>query len=639
VIRIALSARRGALVLLAAVPFAACAARTGSVPPAPDAAQRNVAYDVHEATIATLQADMAAGRVTAVALVDAYLARIAAYDRHGPALNSMLWLNPGARADAAALDAERRAGVLRGPLHGVPVILKDNFEVAGVPTTAGSLALATYVPAHDAAQVRLLRAAGAVILGKSNMQELASGITGISSLGGQTRNPYDPQRNPGGSSSGSGAAVAASFAALAWGSDTCGSIRIPAAVHNLFGLRPTKGLSSIAGIIPLALTQDVAGPLARTVTDLAFGLDATAGPDAADAATRIMDGRPPQRFVAALDTGALRGTRIGVLTTLFGEQPEDQEVAGIVRSAADALRARGADVVDVEIAGLDSLLRGTSVIDYEFAPQLADHLARTPGAPVRSVDDILERGLHHAALDGPLRRRAAAGTRDSPAYHAALARRDTLRAAVLRALDEQRLDAVIYPTLRRKPEVIGEPQRGSTCLLSAATGFPALAVPAGFTRDGLPVGFDLLGRTLDDARLLGFAYAYEQAVQPRRPPPFTPPLVHGRAPAPIAFEVALERAHAQFEYDAVRGTLAYRVDVRGVEPTALHAVTLDFAGTDRAGPVRHRLGGPGETSAAGTLRLDGADRADLLAGRLALAVHTAGGVTRAALGVPAVRGP
>ena len=231
----------------------------GALPALPVTLQQGV--EVFEASIPDLQQAMADGRVTAVQLVDAYLARIGAYDQGGPALNSMIRLNPNARAEAAALDQERALRGARGPLHGIPVIMKDNYDVADLPTSGGSIALAGMIPPDDAFQVGKLREAGAVIIGKSNMHELAYGITTISSVGGQTRNPYDPSRNPGGSSGGTGAAVAASFAAIGWGSDTCGSIRIPASHHNLFGLRPTKGLSSIDGIIPLSHTQDVGGPL------------------------------------------------------------------------------------------------------------------------------------------------------------------------------------------------------------------------------------------------------------------------------------------------------------------------------------------------------------------------------------------
>jgi Asp-tRNA(Asn)/Glu-tRNA(Gln) amidotransferase A subunit family amidase len=246
---------------------------------------------VVEATITDLQRGMSDGRFTSLDLTRAYLARIAAYDQKGPALNTMVRVNPAAEREAAAMDAERKAGKVRGVLHGIPIILKDNYNTADMPTTGSTLALATFVPREDAFIVRRLREAGAIILGKSNLHELAAGITSVSSLGGQTRNPYDPRRCPGGSSGGTGAAIAASFAVVGWGSDTCGSIRIPAAFGSLFGLRPSSGLVSRNGVIPLSHTQDVIGPLARTMTDLAIALDLTVGQDPADAATNVLSGR------------------------------------------------------------------------------------------------------------------------------------------------------------------------------------------------------------------------------------------------------------------------------------------------------------------------------------------------------------
>ncbi|MGE5731872.1 MAG: amidase family protein, partial [Gemmatimonas sp.] len=421
---------------------------------------------VFEASITELQSAMKAGRVRSVDLVDAYLARINAYDHAGPALNALIRLNPSARGDAAALDAERAAGKVRGPLHGIPIILKDNYGTRDLITSAGTIALAGMRTPDDAFQVRRLREAGAVILGKSNMHELASGITTISSIGGQTCNPYDPDRNPGGSSGGSGAAVAASFSAVAWGSDTCGSIRIPSAVHNLFGLRPTKGLTSIAGIVPLSHTQDVAGPLARTVMDLAIALDATVGPDSADAATRILDNQPVPRFVSALDTTSLRGARIGVFTEYFGTEADDQEVTRIVRAALDKMKARGATVVDVTIPGLDSVASRASVINFEFKYDLIDYLAKIPDAPVKSLGEALDNGLYDVALDQPLHQREASGTRDNDLYRVAIARRTTSRDMVVAFLDSAKLDAIVYPTVRRKAAFIGDPQRGANCQLS-----------------------------------------------------------------------------------------------------------------------------------------------------------------------------
>jgi Asp-tRNA(Asn)/Glu-tRNA(Gln) amidotransferase A subunit family amidase len=594
---------------------------------------------VYEATITELQGAMASGRATSVGLVDAYLARIAAYDHAGPALNAMIRLNPHARADAAALDAERKAGKVRGPLHGIPVVVKDNYATRDMPTAAASIALAGLRVNDDAFQVKRLRDAGAVILGKTNMHELAAGITSISSLGGQTCNPYDPDRNPGGSSGGSGAAVAASFSAVAWGSDTCGSIRIPAAVHNLFGLRPTKGLSSTSGIIPLSHSQDVGGPLARTVMDLAISLDATIGPDAADSATRLLDGKPLPRFVNALDTASLRGKRFAALTSYFGEDAvDDQEGARVVRAALDKMKARGAEVVDVAIPGLDSVVNRASVINYEFKYDLIDFLAKVPGTHVTGLSDILERGLYDVALESPFRRRDSLGTRDNPAYRAALSRRTVARDMVIAFLDANHFDALVYPTMRRKAALIGEPANGSTCQLSAVTGLPALSIPAGFTPDGLPIGVELLGRPLADATLLAFAYDYEQSVHPRRAPATTPPLVNGHAPKPLVFSTATRSngatARGAFTFDATKRTLAYEVRVSGDRVYGV-SIVRDSAG--KAGPIMRRLVAQGSARSSGSLILSDAERRDLMAGRLALALFTSdqlGAAARTPLLVP-----
>jgi amidase len=583
---------------------------------------------VFEKTIFELQSAMASGRLTSVDLVDAYFARIDAYDQQGPRLNAIIRRNPRARAEAAELDAERRAGRVRGPLHGIPIILKDNFGTREMPTSAGSIALAGLHTRDDAFQVRKLRDAGAVVLGKSNMHELAAGITNISSLGGQTCNPYDPNRIPGGSSGGSGAAVTASFAALAFGSDTCGSIRIPAAVHNLFGLRPTKGLSSIGGIIPLAHTQDVAGPLARTVADLAIGLDATIGPDSADTATRILEGRPQPSFVAALDSTSLRGARLGVLTAYFGTDADEQDATRVVRAALDNMKARGAELVEVAIPGLDSLVAGAGVIDYEFKYDLIDFLAKIPDAPVRSLSEILQRGLYHVRLEQAFRRRDSLGTRDGERYRAALARRKVARDSIVAILDANRLDAIAYPTMRRRPAIIGEPVSGLHCRLSAVTGLPALSIPAGFTPDSLPIGVELLGRPLADARLVAFAYDYEQSTRPRRAPSTTPPLVDGRAPMPVAFTATATAngvsARGEFAFDPTRRSLDYAVRVTGAPAARVYAVSVDRDSAGRKGPTLWRLVRPGATQSKGTLILGASERPDLLAGRLALVLYIEG---------------
>ncbi|HBV06710.1 MAG TPA: glutamyl-tRNA amidotransferase, partial [Gemmatimonadetes bacterium] len=422
---------------------------------------------VVELSITELQDLMESGRATSVEITQAYLDRIEAYDQRGPVINSMVWLSPIALSQAAALDQERAESGPRGPMHGIPIILKDNYDTPEMPTTAGTLALASNYAPDDAFQVARLREAGAVILGKANMHELASGITTISSMGGQTRNPYDLTRNPGGSSGGTGAAIAASFAAVGWGSDTCGSIRIPAAQNDLVGLRPTKGLSSIDGIIPLAATQDVGGPLARNVRDLAIALDVTVGHDSNDPATDILAGRPLPRFVASLDEEALRGARIGILEAYFGTAPEEAAAGQLVRRAIDRMVELGADTITIDVPDLEELITGSGVIGFETKWDLLDYFSNTPGAPVSSLGEILETGLVHEALTPRMRARNQPEERNSEEYLAALAKREPLREAVEATLNRNSLDAIVFPTVRTIPSVIGDPQRGSSCSLGA----------------------------------------------------------------------------------------------------------------------------------------------------------------------------
>jgi amidase len=584
-------------------------------------------FDVVEATIPELQRAMTDGRVTSAELVDAYLARIAAYDHRGPQLNAMIRLNPRARSEAQRLDAERKAGKVRGPLHGIPVIVKDNYDTADLPTSGGSLALANHQPKEDAFVVRRLRDAGAIILGKTNMHELAAGITTISSLGGQTRNPYDPRRCPGGSSGGTGAAIAASFAAVGWGSDTCGSIRIPSAFASLVGLRPTQGLVSRTGVMPLSHTQDIAGPLARTVTDLAIALDVTVGADPADTVTRVLERRPVPRFLDSLSADALHNSRIGILANYFTDA--DGEVVDTVRSAIRAMRAAGADTVLVSIAGFDSLLAGTSVINYEHKFDMIDYLARTAGERITSIADILKSGMESDALEARYKLADSVGTRDSDPYRRALARQRLARDRIIALMDSLKVDALVYPTMRRKPVLFGEPQLGTTCALSAQTGLPALSMPAGFTADGLPVGVELLGRPFTDVKLLSIAYSFEK-LEPRRHAPFTTPaLVDGHAPLPAAFSVTVHAgaaiAQAQFVYDRTNGVLRYDVKVTGAPTSRIQAVVLrrhDGAGNAR---VVQRLSGPDVLAAAGIVTLAAVDRAALASGGLSLSLVTTDG--------------
>lgn len=587
-------------------------------------------FQVAEATLADLRRALEEGRVTSRRLVDLYLDRVAAYDVAGPELNTITRLNPRAGEEADALDRERAAGTVRGPLHGIPVLMKDNYDVAGMPTTGSSLALSGLRPPDDAFQVARLREAGAVIVGKTNLHELAAGITTISSLGGQSRNAYEPARNPGGSSGGTGAAVAASFAAVGWGSDTCGSIRIPAAVHNLFGLRPTKGLSSIDGILPLSHSQDTGGPLARTMTDLAIALDATVGPDEADPATAVLEGRAVPNFRAALDPAALEGARIGVLTDWLEEGGSGGRITEVVRAALAEMDSLGAEVVDVTVPNLDSLLAGTGLIDQEFKFDLMDYLAGVPDAPVATLEEIVEAGLHHEALDGTFRRRIARTEQPADEYRETMARRQALREAVVGFMDEMELDALAYPTMRQETALIGAPPVGSTCSLSANTGLPALTVPAGFTETEVPAGLELLGRALDDARLVAFAYAFEAAFPKRRAPLRTPPLAAGRPPDPVLVALDPPRGSVDgtFLLDLPTGTLSYRIALAGVEPEEALGVVLrrtPASDGEGGGVVVLRLAGPDVTEVTRAIPLTTRLMRDLLDGRLELVAHTNAG--------------
>lgn len=480
-------------------------------------------YDVVEKTIPELSAAMRAGTVTSKALVQAYLARIEAYDHQGPSLNAIITINPQALAKAEALDRERTARGPRGPLHGIPIILKDNYDTGDMPTTAASIALKGSMPERDGFQVRKLRDAGVVVVGKSNLHEFARGITTISTLGGQTRNPYDPTRNPGGSSGGTGAAIAANFAAFGMGTDTCGSIRYPSAHNSLVGLRPTMGVSSRSGIVPLALSQDVGGPLARTVTDIAIVLDATVGADADDAVTSRSAGKIPSSYITSLERDGLRGARLGVLVPLFGAAPEDQRAGSVVRTAVQAMEQRGAQTVELKVDGLPNEGE-VSLIRFEFKFNLNAYLARTPRAPVKSLTEILDKGLFHPSLEQAFRRSNDVATLDSDEYRAMQAKQAQLRETLLAAMDDNHVVALVYPTLKRTAAKIGEPQTGGNCAASAATGLPAITVPAGFADDGMPVGVEFLGRPFAEPDLLKLAYAFEQATHHRRPPSLTPAL-------------------------------------------------------------------------------------------------------------------
>ena len=618
--------------LLAVAPGFAQRAAARTVPP----------IDVYEASAADLQAAMTAGRTTAVALTKAYFARIAAYEQSGPMLNSIVRLNPRALRDAAALDAERAAGHVRGPLHGIPIILKDNYDTGDMPTSAGSLALANSQPAQDGFVVKRLRDAGAIVLAKANMHELAAGITNISSFGGQTRNPYDPTRCPGGSSGGTGAAIAASFAAIGWGSDTCGSIRIPSAYNSLVGLRPTQGLVSRRGIVPLSHTQDIGGPLARTVMDLAIALDVTVGPDAGDSVTRVLTERAAPAFVKALDRNALRGARIGIFTPYFVDT--DPEIADSVRAVIAAMQAQGAVTIEVPWPAFDSLIANSSTSVNETKHDFIDYMKTIPNAPVHSLRDILDRGLYAKPQESRYVMADTVSGPDTEDHRIVLARQAVLRTRIEQLLDSLQLDALAYPTMRQKPVLIGENQPGATCGAAAQSGLPAISMQAGLSIDGLPIGIELLGKRFSDARLVSLAYAFEQAGARRRAPTTTPALVGGVAPLAhttlVTATASGVSAATSITVDPVRNELRWSAIVRGpVSALVLRrkgaAIAVGnplngkpatrIALPDSAVRIVARLLGPGMARASGMIPLSYADRVAFEAGRLSVMLMTSSG--------------
>ncbi|KQP83283.1 amidase [Methylobacterium sp. Leaf117] len=510
-----------------------------ALPVSPAAAQGGPpgAFAVEEASIAEVRQALASGRITCVGLVQAYLDRIAAYDQAGPALRAIRAVNPNALAQAQAYDADRAVGAAGAskPLGCVPLLLKDNYNTAEVPTTGGSASLEGAQPARDATAVARLRAAGAIVLAKANMQEFALGGVSVSSLGGQVRNPYDLTRTPGGSSGGVGAGIAADFALGGLGSDTVNSIRSPASANNLVGLRVTQGLISLASIMPVSKTQDAIGPITRTVADAAALLQAMAGADPADPLTAAAAGRVPERYADALKPDALKGARLGVVTALFGTKPEHAEVNRVMRQALDALAAAGATLVTVDDPAFeaDALNRDDDVQTYEFKALMNAYLATIPNAPQTNLAGILASGqFHRAALEKFLTgAEARADGMADPEYAARLGRIAAFKAHVAAVFEAQTLDALVYPLQKRLVVPIGElNQADRNGIVAGLTGFPAIDVPAGFSAasatapDGVPIGMDLLGRPWSEAKLLGLAYAFEQATKLRRAPASTPPL-------------------------------------------------------------------------------------------------------------------
>lgn len=505
-------------------------------------------FQLMEATINEINAAYEDGSLTAERLVRLYLDRIEAYDENGPEIRTLITLNPNAIEEAKALDKERRKQGSRSLLHGIPIILKDNYDTADMRTTAGSVLLKDSIPANDAFIVKKLRDAGAVIIGKANMSEFALSFDRLShsSQGGLTRNPYNLKRDASGSSSGSAAAIAANFAVFATGSDTAGSIRAPACVTGTVGIKPTLGLTSRDGVVPVSLSFDVTGPIARTVEDAAIALQFMAGVDPNDQRTKESRSWQVEDYTQYFDATALHGARIGIARDYFGGNPEVDEV---VQRAIAKMRELGAIFVEINIP---QRVRNAwqeqmdLVVDHELAPQIAAYLDMLPGAGPKTLGDLIE-GYKSLPTTGsvplvsPVRIEYYEKIVDSPgvaniAYLYTLTNKlPNSRNELLAEMAQDNLDAVVFPTMPCPASplfTVGEdptyvcnvPDPYVPCYLGCVTGFPEISVPAGMTQHGLPIGISFFGKPYSEPRLIALAYAFEQASKARRPPPETPPL-------------------------------------------------------------------------------------------------------------------
>jgi len=488
-------------------------------------------FKLEEATIASVHRAFKSGGLTAKRLVGMYLERIEAYDRKGPGLNAVITVNPGALKAAAALDAKFRKTGPAGPLHGIPVILKDNVNTKDMPTTGGSRSLEGYVPPTDAFIAKRLREAGAIPLAKANLHEFAVWGESVSSILGQTLNPYDLTRTPGGSSGGTGAALAANFGILGIGTDTVNSIRSPASACSLAGIRPTIGLVSRGGIMPYSLTQDAAGPMARTVADAAKMLNVLAGYDPGDPATAWSVGRIEKDYAKHIKKDGLKGKRIGILRSFFGTQTIHGEVNTVTNRAIEDCKKMGAVLVELDTPDLDSgrIVSEISVHLYDLRPDLDSYLG-DPGAgtPVTSLGEIIASGKYHPGIEENIKE--AMTLKRGASYHERLAKRTKLQDRVMALMAGQTLDALVFPHQKRPVVPVGESQVERNGSLGAVTGFPSIVVPGGFTKPtdsakiGIPVGIEFLGRPWTEGLLLEIGYAYEQGTKHRRPPATTPKL-------------------------------------------------------------------------------------------------------------------
>lgn len=492
------------------------------------------AFQLLETTVAKVHAAFESGELTARQLVELYLKRIEAYDQQGPAINAVITLNEEALAEADALDAAFRAGGTKGPLHGIPILVKDQVDTVGMPTTLGSVLFKDYFPDRDATAITKIKEAGAIILGKVTLGELGGGDT-HGTLFGSTKNPYDLERTAGGSSGGSGAAAAANFATVTLGQEGFASIRRPSAWNVCVGMRPTVGVVSRAGAYGGGpARQGSLGPITRTVEDLARVLDVLKGYDPEDPATAYAVGRVPESFASFLDPDGLKGARIGIIRDSMAQNSEPdsedyRQVTAVLDRAISELEVAGATVIDpIEIPELGALLakRAGAPDDAGFR----EWMLRSANPPYRTEAELAERPEYHEVWT----RRSGGRPRTAPtaeAHYEYLKAREQLQANVLKVMADLELDAIVHKTVEHTPTLIKDGvnppfvnQKGAPHINTFLWDVPSITVPAGFTESGLPAGITFLGRPFTDGEMIRYAYAYEQATHHRVPPASTPPL-------------------------------------------------------------------------------------------------------------------
>jgi amidase len=489
--------------------------------------RQNEPFLLTEATISSVHEAMRNQGLTCRKLIEMYLDRINQYDKTGPSINSVISLNPRALQEADELDRRFNESGLTGPLHGIPVLLKDNIGTCDMPTTDGSVILAENVPSEDAFVTRKLKEAGAIILAKMNLHELAFGGETVSSLLGQTRNPYDLTRTPGGSSGGSAAGIAMNFGIIGIGTDTINSVRSPASACNLVGFRPTFGLVSRNGVFPSSRTQDTIGPITRTVADAATVLTVISGYDATDSETELSIGHVTEPFESFVNIGKLKGKRIGVLRSFFGSDEIHQAVNVVIQRCLFDMQQEGAVLIEI-VEDLDAakLQKEMSADLHEFKTALNDYLGKLgPLAMVHSLSEIIATGKYYKGIETNLKIAEMLGM-NTAEYDDRLMKRSCLRERVIQMMVKNDLDVIVFPHQKRPVVKIGDSQVERNGILGALTGFPSCVVPAGFTTPtdtaplGIPVGIEFFAQEWNEAKLLEIVYSFEQVTQHRRAPVF-----------------------------------------------------------------------------------------------------------------------